>query len=820
MHTLPIENVVPEILDTLKQHSRLVVMAPPGAGKSTVLPLMLLKELGPTSGQIWMLEPRRLAAEQVARRLAQSLEESLGDTIGLMTGERSIISPSNKLVVMTEGILTQRLLKENDISQCAMVVFDEFHERNLPTDLGLALTLQCQEYLREDLKIVIMSATLDVASLCRKLDAPLVKSEGRSYPIDVLYRPTPQAHQSRAQEIAAAQAVRLALGNHSGDILVFLPGVKEIQFVAQQLEDLGQKHLILPLHGQLQGKEQKRVMSPSDQRKIILATDIAKTSLTLENVTVVIDSGLERIAQFNVKTGMDELLTVTASQATSIQRAGRAGRVQSGTCYRLFSEENFASRQGFTKFAIELEDLAPFSLSLAHWGSLDLNDYFFLDLPDATRYQNSQHLLQQLDILDGQSISEHGKYLSKLPLHPRFAHMIHKSKDLNLETTACYLAAILSEGDPLHFEDTNSDLALRLELFTLSDIPHQFARGHVKKALTKRIKDKAKRLMAAIEAPKNQSIDFYQAGILTMLAYPDRIAQQRGKGYRLRSGQGCQLFHLDSLKPTEYLAVAHLSNSRSQQTTQSIIRLASHISREDLEALFSPQFSTEQCIEESDRLLLIEQIKLGSLVLSETRQAASKEAQSQFLLEKVQSEGLSVLELTDTDHNLLAKLQLAHSLWQEKVPDFSETALQMDVDNWLSPFLSTAKNINVSEALLSRIDWNLQTQLKEWLPDQLALPSDRSVPIDYTETPPVVRCKLQECFGLSQSPTIAQGKITVQLHLLSPAQRPLAQTTDLAFFWKDVYPEVRKENRGRYAKHPWPEDPLTAVASIKTKKRM
>lgn len=822
MQTLPIEIVVPELLEQLKHHSRLVLMAPPGAGKSTFLPLEILKQADELTGQIWMLEPRRLAAEQVARRLAHSLNEPLGKTIGLITGETSQTSNNNKLVIMTEGVLTQKLLNENDIPQCGLVIFDEFHERNLPTDLGLALTMQCQDYLRDDLKMLVMSATLDVSELCEHLEAPLIKSEGRSYPVDIHYRPIAAKQQAlfRPVEMAAVQAIRHALNSHQGDVLVFLPGISEIRYVHQQLDDLPDYIDVLPLHGQLKADEQKQVMRNSGQRKVILATDIAKTSLTFEKVTVVIDSGLERIAQFNVKTGMDELITVTASQASSIQRAGRAGRVQAGTCYRLFSEEHFQTRPKFTRVAIELEDLAPLTLALASWGSMDLDDYFFLDRPDPNRYESSQALLQQLDILEDQTITEHGQQLSRLPLHPRLAHMIHQAKAFQLEVTACYLAALLSEGDPLKFDDGHADLSVRLELFSLDNIPATFAHGQVKKALAKRIHEKAKRLCQLVQAPAHQALDFHQCGLLTMLAYPDRIAQQRGQGYRMRNGKGCQLHARDGLTPTPYLAIAYLTHQTSQQTSTSTIRLAAPVTKEEIERLYKPQFTTHQALDGSEQLSVIESLKLGELVLSQTNKTASPELKLAATLQKFKEEGLSALSPNEQDEKLLARLTLGHELWPDIIPNYSDTTLIQEVEDWLSPFLLPNQPLNLSQALLSRLSWDVQGNLNQWLPTEMTLPSGRHAAIDYLQGKPIVRCKLQECFGLAHSPTIAQGKVTLELHLLSPAQRPLAQTSDLAFFWKDVYPEVRKENRGRYAKHPWPEDPLTAIASTQTKKKL
>ena len=833
MTTLPIQHILPQLLSDLEKQSRLIVQAPPGAGKSTLLPLYLLKGSWLKDGQIWLLEPRRLAAEQVARRLAHTLNEELGNTIGLMTGEFSKVSTKNKIVVMTEGILSQRLLNENDIPTCQAIVFDEYHERNVQTDLGLALAMQCQEYLRDDLKIVLMSATLDSQLLADKLQANTVTSEGRSFEVAIEYLPSLLIQNRPAllsQQVTTA--VRQALPKQEGDILIFLPGVKEIRQCSDALEFL-QEYLqeqnikVVPLHGQLTWNQQRDAMASSNTRKIILATDIAKTSITLENVTVVIDSGLERQAQYNVPQAMDELVTVKASQASLIQRTGRAGRVQAGICIRLFSEEDYFTRNAFSDKSITLCDSSQLALSLASWGSVNLDDYFLMDKPETKRWQSSLELLQQLQITHNQTITPHGTALSQLPLHPRLSHMIVKAKDMGLGSSACYLAALLSEGDPLHFDardGNNSDLETRLQLFELSQFPQSFEHGQVKFKVAQRISKLAQKLMKQLRI-KNTPLDVSVAGMLTMLAYPDRVAQKRGQGYRLRSGMGCKMLPMEALKAHEYLAIAHLSlNKNNQTSSQPFIRLAAYISIETITSLFEEQF--EQHIQltsnPQNKLVSIEQTRLNSLIIDEKITPANAQQIKDYAWLSIKEKGLKALPLKEHHQHLLAKLNLAHETFPNVYPSFKEACLIEDLENWLAPFLATSSlaQIDFSQALLSRIDWQLQQQLNQDFPSGFTLPTQREASIDYSQTPPVIRAKLQECFGLLQSPIIAKGKVTLNLHLLSPAQRPLAMTQDLAFFWKEAYPQVRKENRGRYAKHPWPEDPLTAMATHMTKRRL
>ena len=831
MNELPISHILDDVKNSLNLHNRLVVVAPPGAGKSTLLPLTLLDQLQTSSQQIWLLEPRRLAAFQVASRLASTLGQTIGQDIGLITGESNQSKPHNKLVVMTEGVLIQRLLKQNDISNCAMVLFDEFHERSLQSDLALALSVQCQDYLRDDLKLLIMSATLDSDELEQQLSAQVLISEGRSYPVDVQYR------SSNGQYYLCKQIynnIQFALNEQQGDVLVFLPGVKEINQTFKEFSEHEQDALdVFMLHGNVNGQTQKNILKPTQKRKIILATDIAKTSLTIEGIEVVIDSGLERLAQFNVKTQMNELVTIKASQASCIQRAGRAGRLQAGICYRLFSQDDFNSRDKFSPKAIETEDLSQFTLSLSAWGSINLDDYFLLNAPHQQRFLDSIKLLSQLNILsdeqkpEDKNLTAHGKAIYQLPLHPRLSHMLMATKTHHRELafTACYVAAILSEGDPLYFDDSNSDLEARIQLFESSHIPRGFMHGQVKHQVAKRIQQLAKRLSQMLSIKAND-LQCDEAGLLLMLAYPDRLAQKRGKGYRLSQGQGCQLMPGDALPQHDFLAVAHVSNQVSQTGTQSFIRLAAPIQKQQIFELNEHLIEEKSDIKtnEQGNLINVKQTCLGQLVLSEKQQAASKQDQYAFWLQNLKQQGLSFLNFKEADTQVLSRLNLAHQLLPDIYPSFDENILMDDLENWLLPFINeqsfNVKNLDIKQALLNRLDWNAQQSLNQDLPLKIELPSGRSGHIDYQKSPPVVSCKLQECFGLLESPRIARNRLTITLHLLSPAQRPLAQTSDLAFFWKEVYPDVRKENRGRYAKHPWPEDPFTAVATHKLKKHM
>ena len=558
-----------------------------------------------------------------------------------------------------------------------------------------------------------MSATIDGNVLSQKLETNLLKSEGRCFDVDIKYI-SPPLIQNRPALLSqqVSNAVRQILPQQEGDILIFLPGVKEIRQCLESLAYLEESNIkVMPLHGQLNWNQQRDAMSPSQYRKIILASDIAKTSITLEGVTVVIDSGLERQSQYNVRQAMDELVTVKASQASIIQRTGRAGRVQAGTCLRLYSEDDFTSRQEFSDKSITLCDSAQLALNLASWGSLNLDDYFLLDLPDAKRWKSSLELLDQLEITQHQTLTKHGQSLSQLPLHPRLSHMIIKAENMSLGKTACYLAAILSEGDPLHFDPrdgNNSELETRLQLFKCSQLPRSFEHGQVKFKVAQRIQKLAHKLIKQLKI-SNQNLDPSAAGLLTMLAYPDRVAQKRGQGYRLRSGMGCSVLPAEALKTGDYLAIAHLSLNKTQQhnTSQSYIRLATPVSLTQIKHLFSEQVKPhiQLLTNTQNKLVSIEQTRLDALVLDEKTTPASAQQIKDHAWQSLKEKGLVALPLNERHQQLLVRLNLAHRCFPKTYPSFSESTLISDLDNWLAPFLATCTlaKVDFKQALLSRL---------------------------------------------------------------------------------------------------------------------
>ncbi len=839
---LPIDDILPEITQQLSAHNRLIVQAPPGAGKSTGLPLALLADthLAYTpKHQIWLLEPRRLAAQQVAQRMADQLGEPLGQTVGLVTGEQSRTSPQTRLVVMTEAILTQRMLAEQDIPQCGVILFDEFHERNLFSDLGLALAYECQQLLREDLKLVVMSATLAMDALKQQLDAPVLTSEGRAYPVSTCYLGSATS-QHKTLEEHTTSAIFKALSEESGHVLVFLPGMAEIRRTQSLLEskDLPAGTQVFALHGQLAAAEQKRALAPvSDDftRKVILATSVAETSLTIDGVRVVIDAGLERRARFNPSSGMDQMVTVPASQASAEQRRGRAGRQQAGVCYRLWSEDSHGQRPAHSAPDIEEQDLAGFALTLASWGSLTLSDYLLLDAPNAQRWQSAVTLLMQLDALDaGHNITATGQQMARLGVHPRLSHMLLTAQKQGLTPLACDLAAIISEGSALRFDHPNADIRDDLDLLQHlhagEGLPKRFRHAQVNQHKAKRIQQLSKTLSRKLPSSSDTkkpatNSDSQQAGSVLLHAYPDRIAQQRGQGFRLSSGLGVQCLRDDPLNAQAWLVVADIQASQGKA---SIIRMAAPVSETELRSALGHHI--QQCkqvsLNDKGQLKGLVQEKLGELVLSEKTYTPDADDINQGLLAHVRSTGLTCLPWDENSEQLRARLRWAHRLQPDDYPDVSDAQLLAELENWLLPFLTPTglKQVPVAEALLALLPWNQQTQFNQDFPEALPLPSGRDARVDYQQDPPQVSCKLQECFGLTQSPVIGSVKSgstqAVRLALLSPAQKPLALTLDLPHFWQNVYPDVRKEMRGRYPKHPWPENPHEHQATAKTKRNL
>jgi ATP-dependent helicase HrpB len=805
MTQLPIFAVLDDLRSALAHNPRVLLQAPPGAGKSTQSPLALLDAPWLAGKQIWLLEPRRLAAANVARQLAENLGEKLGERIGLLTRHDKHIGPNNKILVMTEGLLSRRLLENQEIPECGLIIFDECHERHLQTDLGLALACQCQELLREDLKILLMSATLD-ERWAETFDAAKVTSAGRQYPI--VYRYLGRNHNERLDD-AMATALRSICSEQNGHILVFLPGVPEIRRLQNRLTDMygdNSGKRILPLHGQLTPAEQQAALAPCAEQKIILATAVAQTSLTIDGISAVLDSGLERYAALNPRTGLDELVTRSVSRATAEQRAGRAGRTAAGTCYRLWSQESEASFAPQPPAEIETVDLSALALALASWGDCNLDEYRWLTPPHAMRWQQSIELLHQLDALHDMRITQDGEAMARLPLHPRLAHMLIRGQADNQATTACAIAALLEEGDPIRSEHPDTRLANRLHLLEGG------RDANVSQGALQRLKTSFQRLKGLLNA--SGSINSDACGELLLFAYPDRLAQKRGEGYRLRNGRGITVRDHDANGRHEFLVLAQTFNNDA-------LRLAAPISLERIRQLLQNQIAHNIHVHDKNgQLQAREQEQLGALVLSEKHIPLKPEYIRDHWCQVLRNEGLQRLPWPESSANLLKRLQL-FSAHHSAVPSFAEADLLTDLATWLAPFIErNLEHIPLNQALMSRLPWELHASFKQQLPEFFSLPSGRDAAIDYCGDLPVVEAKLQECFGLLHSPKLLNNSLPLRISMLSPSKVPLAISTDLDHFWRNVYPDVRKENRGRYNKHPWPEDPFSAEATSKTNRQL
>lgn len=819
---LPIDAILPQLKTALSQHTTALLQAPPGAGKTTRVPLALLDAPWREERKILMLEPRRLAARSAAQFMARQLGETAGQTVGYRTRLDTKISASTQIEVVTEGILTRLIQQDPMLDDYAAVLFDEFHERSLHADLGLVLVRESQQALREDLRVLVMSATLDIAPIARLLgDVPIISSEGRAYPVEVIYQPVRELQRNLVD--AVCSCIRLALQEQSGSLLVFLPGAGEIRRVAERLQDsLPADVLLAPLYGTLHGSEQDDAIAPAPhgKRKVVLATAIAETSLTIEGVRVVIDSGLQRRAVFDPNSGMSRLLTGRLSKASAEQRKGRAGRIEPGVCYRLWSDSEQASLPDFTPPEIREADLATLVLELAQWGTRDPAQLDWIDPPPTAHWNQARDLLQLLGLLNADgSISESGKAARELGVHPRLANMILHGRKLGLGAAAADIAALLGERDLLG-PQAGADLHERLRLLH----GERSAQG-VDRARLNAVRQSARQLhhgkTATLPSPE-------QTGRLLALAYPDRIALRRAQSqrYQLSNGRGASLRDDDPLTREQWLVAAELDG----RAREALIYLAAPVNPAELEQDQPQLFSeSEEAIwhEQRGTVLLRRVHKLGQLLLAEKELGKPAPEQiQQALLEAVRQKGLDSLPWNDSARQWQARVQLLAREFPGDWPDASDSALLATLNDWLLPYLSgmqrwaDLQRLELHNALNSLLDYPQQQQLAKLAPTSLEIPTGQQVRLDYlAENGPVLAAKLQALFGWTQTPCVAGGKVPVVIHLLSPAQRPLAVTADLDNFWRNVYPEVRKDNRGRYAKHPWPEDPLTATAQQGVKKR-
>lgn len=824
---LPIEPLLPDLRATLSAHRSAVLQAPPGAGKTTLVPLALVDEPWLAGRSIVMLEPRRLAARAAAARMAALLGEALGRTVGYRTRLDSKVGPQTRIEVVTEGILTRRLQADPDLQGVGLVIFDEFHERSLQADLGLALSLEVQA-LREDLRLLVMSATLEGEAVAALLgETPCLSSAGRSHPVAVHHLGRPKGR----LEPAVTAAVRRALGEAPGDILVFLPGEAEIRRCDALLQEAELSQVrIHSLFGALSAEQQDAALrpAPDGRRKIVLASAIAETSLTIEGVRVVVDAGLSRRARFDPASGMTRLETGPVSRAGAEQRRGRAGRTAPGVCYRLWSEAEERSLPAFERPEILDADLAPLALELAAWGSADASDLAWLDPPPAAALAQARDLLFRLGAVgDDGRITGHGRRMASLGVHPRLAHMLLASEGAD-RLLACDLAALLSERDILKGA-RDADLRLRLELLRDGRAEDAPAGARLDQGLRRRCRQAAaewrRRLRLSGEPASSAN-----CGRVLALAYPERLAQRRGDrpgAFRLASGRGALLPESDPLATADWLAVGHLDAAERDAR----IFLAAPISREEIEADFAERIETHDEVfwdERSASVQALQQRRLDSLILDQRQlPAPSPEAIIAALLGAIRRRGLEILPWTRGARQLQARVALLRRVDKQAVwPDLGEPALLEQLEDWLGPFLSglrslpAVQKLDMEAILRAQLDWPARQRLDELAPTHLAVPSGNRHRLDYTKGgEPVLAIKLQEMFGATQSPRIAAGRVPVVLHLLSPAGRPLQVTSDLATFWAKGYAEVRAEMRGRYPKHPWPEDPLQAVPTARTKRK-
>ena len=882
MQRLPIHDVLPEIQNTLKSHNRVVLQAPPGAGKTTAVPIALLDQPWLRGSQIIILEPRRLAARNAAARMAFLLNEKVGQTVGYQIRQDKCYSQKTRILVVTEGILTRKLQADPALENTALVIFDEFHERSLHADLSLALCLQSQQILREDLKILLMSATLNTESISALLNnAPVISSEGRSFPVDIHYankliKQTKQKQNNHLQFISnLLNSVKHVIESHEGNCLVFLPGVKEINQLSSQIKQYVKTEnikniLVAPLHGNLTKQEQDQaIASPATTiRKIVLATNIAETSLTIEGINCVVDSGLERVSEYNAASGMNSLKTQFISQDSALQRSGRAGRLSAGVCYRLWTSQQ---QQRLIKHAVaEIlhSDLSNLVLELANWGIQQIDELQWLDTPPASAISQASALLQQLNALDSNGkITPHGQDMLRLGTHPRLAHMMLSANKIDNQLDdklnaklqrgyhACLIASILTEKDLfLPGAEKSADIQDRLNIlqsFPLTannktqqrDIDIQQCKRIIKTAddFFKRLKGRH----------RSNRLDGDFSGMLLAHAYPDRIAKQRSNNaarYLLSNGKGAVIPPHLQQHPAEFLVIANLNATPDKaRRGEASIYLAAEITQQQLEDYFPERIQQTEDIQWNDSLQRVEVKQttgIGKIVLKQTLVTPEhKEAIHLCLLQAIKTIGLQSFNWTPQAMNLRQRLQFINqqinnnqalnknvsnkSLRESKLPDFSDHNLLNTLGEWLQPYLKNENSIkqcqklDMFKLLLNQLSWEQQQLIDKLAPEKINVPSGSNIRIDYSDpVTPILAVRLQEVFGLVETPTLLNGSCKLMMHLLSPARRPMQVTQDLHSFWQTTYHEVKKELRGKYKRHYWPDDPLTAQATSKTKKQM
>ena len=849
---LPVLDILADLAGALASDRRALVEAPPGAGKTTIIPLALLHQADSAwlnAKKILVLEPRRLAARACAGRMAALMGQAPGQTVGYQVRLDRCVGPDTRIEVITEGILTRRIQRDPELSGIGLIIFDEFHERHLHSDLGLALALEAAEVFSPDLRLLVMSATMDLDGLSRIMgSARIIRSRGKSWPVDTVYLP-PESTRPKGSQVpypardkgfsilpACRAAIVRALGENKGDILVFLPGAAQIRALAEDLAPLADKDpclSIFPLFGNLSYKDQAAAIAPSSEgcRKLVLATPIAETSLTIEGVRTVVDTGLARVPKFFPGTGMSRLETLAVSRASADQRRGRAGRTGPGICYRLWSAHVHQGLIPFNRPEILQADLAPLVLELALWGVKDPRELSWLDTPPDSGIDPARALLKRLGALNARGqITDHGRRLAAAGIHPRLAQMVIRGAELGLGYTACCLAALV-EGRDLIPASQDPDIRLRLEI-----LASQAGKG-------RRPRDKAAqkilsqaRLLAERFKISSAAIAIESSGRLLALAWPGRIAKKRQPGslaYVMASGAGCEFMGENAVSGKDFIVAVH-AGGRAKNPR---ISLAAPYDPADLEKDFSQQTQTRETVAwdvKTRSVRAMATCAYGKIILSQTPcPLPGPDQVVPALIQGIRQQGLEILPWSKPALSLCCRVTFLRGTGLPEfasLPDLSPKGLIAGLEEWLAPFLegmasaADLKRLDLTGALKALLSWDQLSLVEAQAPTHIQVPSGSRIPLDYEDETgpldsPVLAVRLQEMFGLTATPAVAKGRVPLTLHLLSPARRPVQITRDLSNFWRTTYAEVKKDLMGRYPKHYWPEDPLAAPPTKRAKPR-
>jgi ATP-dependent helicase HrpB len=812
---LPIEAVLAEVLHALDATGSAVLSAPPGSGKTTIVPLHLLDAPWRNDGRIVVLEPRRVATRAAARRMAHLLGVEVGGTVGYVTRDDRMVGRDTRIEVITEGVLTRRIQRDPELPGTAIVVFDELHERNLQTDLGMALALETRKALRPDLRILAMSATIDTPRIAALLGtddrpAPIIEGAAGIHPVDVRWQPLPR---KARLEPHTASVVRDALLTEPGDVLVFLPGMGEILRVRDALVEMDVAAEVMLLHGSLPAAEQDAALAPSQPgiRKVVLATDIAETSLTVEGIRVVVDSGKARAPRFDPRTGMTRLQTISISKASATQRAGRAGRIEPGVAYRLWSKLEHGARRAHIEPEITQVELAGLALELANWGARDPGDLDFLDPPPAKAYAEARKLLEMLSAVDADgAITDTGRAMARLPLHPRLAHMVVAAAEED-RGLACVIAALVDDRDVLrgHPDEVPIDLALRIRLVEDPGSRHPLAGGRGIQRARRNADDIARRATTHVVNVRPD-----HAGRVLALAFPDRLAMRRGSPgrFQLRTGTTAWCTNSDPLAVERFLIPADLDGKRKDAR----IRLAAAIDAADVAVHFSHEIREQsKLVWEGDRLIERTERKLGGVKLDiQERRPPGGPETTAAIMTRLKERRLMDLPWTPAASLLRSRVEFLRAKLGSDWPDWSLETLSDSADTWLGPRLLEPRGlgdvarIDLTRLLRSLLPYPQSAEVEQLAPTHIKVPGGRNVPVDYTGEVPVISVRVQEMYGSTRTPQV--GGEPVLLQLLSPADRPVQITQDLKGFWAGSWADVRKDMAGRYPKHDWPDDPARA----------